>query len=145
MSKRKANALAGSESVDEWLNSSHRPHGYIEASKGGPGVGGTDLGIAAVVERNHPTVVPAEANWLNPLPLPVEAGSDCGGSGGSRGEGPADKAVPPQTSEEDGPADPNFEELGPRTEAAVEAFWALLNELGYEPLYYQGYPVEDRP
>ena len=134
MGKRKANVLTRSESMDDWLNSSHRLPEHIEAGKESPGSGGTSLGIAAVSELSHPTAVPAEANWLTPLPLPVEAGLDCGWSRGSRGEGPADEAVPPQTSDEDGLADLTSEELGPRTVAAVEAFWALIAELGYEPV-----------
>ena len=78
--------------------------------------------------------MPAEANRLTPLPLPAEAGSGCGWSRGSRGEGPAAEAVPPQTINEEELADLTSEELGPRTVAAVEAFWALLAELGYEPV-----------
>ena len=84
MGKKKANVLTGSESVDDWLNSSHRLPEHIEAGKENPGSGGTGLGIAAVSELSHPTAVPAEANQLTPLPLPVEAGLDCGWSRGSR-------------------------------------------------------------
>ena len=51
MSKRKANELTGSESVDEWLNSSHRLPEHIEASKEVPGSGSTGLGIAVVAEQ----------------------------------------------------------------------------------------------
>ena len=134
MGKRKADVLTGSESVDEWLNAGHRLPEHTAAARESPDSVRTCLGIAAVSEPSHPTVVPAEANRLTPLPVPVEACSNRGGSRGPRGEGPADEAVPPQTSEGDIPADLTSEGLGPRTVAAVEAFWALLEELGYEPV-----------
>ena len=134
MGKRKADVLTGSKSVDEWLNPGHRLPEHTAAANESPGSGRTGLSVATVSEPVHPTVVPAEANRLTPLPAPVGAGSDRGWSRGSRGEGTADEAVPLQTDEGDIPADPASEELGPRTVSAVEAFWALLAELGYEPV-----------
>ena len=134
MGKRKASVFTVAESVSNWLDASCRIPEHIEAGTENPAPLGASLGIATSYGLDQLTVVPAEANRLTPLPSPLATEPDCGLAGGSRGKAPADVAVPPQTSNENVPASLTSEELGPRTEAVVDAFWALLAELGYEPL-----------
>lgn len=120
--------------MNEWLGASCHTPGHAEAGAVNPAPLGEGLGTVTAPELNYLTVVPAEGNRLDQLPLPVEAGSGCGLVASSREGISAVGTGPLQISSEDVQASTTTEELDPGIEAAVEAFWALLAELGYEPI-----------
>ena len=95
-----------------------------------------DIGRGVAVQtRSTPTVaIPAEADRPTPLPLQLASEPSYRLTDSPRGGLSADVTVPPGTSEAEIPLGQPLEELDPGREAAVEAFWALLVELGYEPL-----------
>ena len=134
MGKRKASVFTVAESVSNWLDASCRIPEHIEVVKGKSIQVDTGLGIATSSVPTYLADVPAKANQLTPLLSPLAAGPDWGLASSPRDEAIADVAVPPQTSKENIPVGPTLEELDPGSEAAVEVFWALLAELGYEPL-----------
>lgn len=134
MGKRKASVLNNAESMNEWLGDSYHTPGQAEAGAVNPAPLGEGLDTVIAPELNYLTVVPAEGNMLDQLPLPVEAGPGCGLAKSSREGISAVGRGPLQISSEDVQATTTTEELDLGTEAAVEAFWALLAELGYEPI-----------
>ena len=134
MGKRKANVFTATESVDSWLGASCSRPEHVE-----PGVEetvqlGTDLNPVIPVRPNQPTAGLLGTNPVNRLPSLLTTDPGCGLVGGSSEVLVADVASPPHTSQEGIHASSTSEELDPRTEAAVEALWALLTKLGYEPL-----------
>ena len=134
MGKRKANVFTVAESVSHWLEANCRIPVLTAATEEEPVQVDIGRGIAAQSRLTSAIARPAEAD--RPTPLPVQLASDPSYRlmGSSRGELPADVVVPPGTSEAGIPLGQLLEELDTGSEAAVEAFWALLAELGYEPL-----------
>ena len=134
MGKRKASVLTTSDSTDSRLEASYNHPGHVEPGVGEPVQSGTDLNLVVPVGLSQPTVGLLEASPLNRSLAPVTTDPDGGLVGGSRHVTVADVTSPPRDSQEGLQVSATDEELGSRTEAAVEAFWAPLNELGYEPL-----------
>ena len=134
MGKRKVSVFTVAESVSHWLEANCRIPVLTTTTKEEPVQVDIARGIAAHSRLTPAIARPAEAD--RPIPLPVQLASDpCYRLTGSpRGELPAEVAVPPGTSEAGIPLGQPLEELDTGSEAAIEAFWALLAELGYEPL-----------
>ena len=104
------------------------------ADEGGPVQVDSGRGVAAQI-RSTPTVaIPTEADRLTPLPVQLAAGPSYRLTDGPRAELPASVATLPETGETEISLGQTLEELDPGREAAIEAFWALLAELGYEPV-----------
>ena len=90
-------------------------------------------GLAAQSRADPGITSPAEGDQPTPLLVSVAVGPSCHWTDDPRGEPSADVAVPTGTSEVDVPLGQQLEEMYPVREATIEAFWALLEELGYEP------------
>ena len=134
MGKRKASVFTVAESVSHWLEANCRIPVLTAATEEGPVQVDIGRGVAAQ-SRSTPTIaIPAEADRPTPLPVQLASEPSYRLTGSPRGGLPADVAVPPGTSEAGIPLGQRLEELDPGSEAAIEAFWALLVELGYEPL-----------
>ena len=91
-------------------------------------------GVTAQIQPTPLIALPAEANRLTPLPAQLVVGPSYRLTDSPRAEPPVGVAGLHETSEAEIPLDQTLEELDPRTEATLEAFWALLAELGYEPV-----------
>ena len=122
------------ESVSYWPEANCRIPVLTAATEGEPVQVELGRGLAAQSRADPGTTSPAGSDQPTPLLVPVAVEPSCRWTDDPRGEPSADVAVPTGTSEVDVPLGQQLEELDPVREATLEAFWALLEELGYEPL-----------
>ena len=134
MGKKKASIFTVAESVDHWLDVHCHIPILTTSDEGGPVQVDSGRGVTAQIRPSPLIALPAEANRLTPLPAQLVAGPSYRLTDSPIAEPPAGVAGLPETSEAEIPLDQTLEELDPRTEATLEAFWALLAELGYEPV-----------
>ena len=122
------------ESVSHWLEANCRIPDNTAATEDGPVRVDTGRDIAAQSISTPIIAIPAEGDRPTPLTVQLAYEPSCRLTDGQRSGPPTDVAVPPGTSEAGIPLGQPLEELGLGSEAAIEAFWAILAELGYEPL-----------
>ena len=134
MRKRKASIFTVVESEDHWLDANCHIPVLSAADEGGPIQVNSGRGVTAQIQSTPTVAIPAEADRLTPLPVQPATGTNYRLTAGPRPEPPTGVAVLFGTSEAGTPSGQTLEEVDHGREATLEAFWALLAELGYEPV-----------
>ena len=130
----KASIFTVAESVDHWLDANCHIPVLSAADEGGPIQVNSGRGVTGHIHSTPTVTIPAEADRLTHLPVQLAAGTSYWLTAGPRPEPPTGVAVLLETNEAGIPLCQTLEEVDPGREAALEAFWALLAELGYEPV-----------
>ena len=134
MGKRKASVFTVVESVNHWMEANCRIPAFANAAQEESTPVGVGLGPPLPFRSTTPATTPVGADWSTPVPYPLTAEPSSQVMGGPRAATVTGVAIPALVEVTGLSGEQPLEEMAPEREAAIEAFWALLAELGYEPL-----------
>ena len=132
MGKRKTSVFTVAKSVTNWFEASGvysttTEPTQEEADQVGVGVEVVDPSILS-----QPAMIQKGANQPSPIQPRLTAESQRVLAAHTQLGSPSDVAVPPGINEAASKDRPIPSELDPKREAALRAFWALLEDIGYE-------------
>lgn len=122
------------ESVDHWLEANCHIPAVTEATQEVSIPVNAGLGTSSPAVFTPSIAMPVGSDWPTPCPHPLTAEPNPQVTGSPRAATVMGVAPPTVVEETGRPLDQTLEELDPEREATIQAFWALLAELGYEPL-----------
>ncbi len=132
MGKRKASVFTIAEFVTNWFEAS-RPHSTTnEPIKEGVDQVGAGVEVVDPSILSQPAMIQKGANQPSPIQPRLTAESQRVLAAHTQLGSPSDVAVPPGINEAASKDRPIPGELDPEREAALRAFWALLEDIGYE-------------
>ena len=132
MGKRKASDFTIAEYVTNWFEASCHSPVTTETVEGEANQVGTGVDITGPSTLVQTTTAQEETSPPAPSPSRLTAEPRRWLTASPHIGNPADVARPPRTDEAEIPGIPTTGELDPERAATLQAFWSLLEEVGYE-------------